>query len=89
MKAILRDEREMKDSCIDWIAYIPNNWKVNVLFQVTSQVKNKNLELKEQNLLSLSYGKIKRKDINTNEGLLPASFENYNIVENIRIYHPL
>ena len=81
MKAILRDEREMKDSGIDWIAYIPNNWKVNVLFQVTSQVKNKNLELKEQNLLSLSYGKIKRKDINTNEGLLPASFENYNIVE--------
>lgn len=81
MKAIMRDEREMKDSGIDWIAYIPNNWKVNVLFQVTSQVKNKNLELKEQNLLSLSYGKIKRKDINTNEGLLPASFENYNIVE--------
>lgn len=77
----MRDEREMKDSGIDWIAYIPNNWKVNVLFQVTSQVKNKNLELKEQNLLSLSYGKIKRKDINTNEGLLPASFENYNIVE--------
>ena len=81
MKAIMRDEQEMKDSGIDWIAYIPNNWKVNVLFQVTSQVKNKNLELKEQNLLSLSYGKIKRKDINTNEGLLPASFENYNIVE--------
>ena len=77
----MRDEQEMKDSGIDWIAYIPNNWKVNVLFQVTSQVKNKNLELKEQNLLSLSYGKIKRKDINTNEGLLPASFENYNIVE--------
>ena len=69
MKAILRDEREMKDSGIDWIAYIPNNWKVNVLFQVTSQVKNKNLELKEKNLLSSSYGKIKRKDINTNEGL--------------------
>ncbi len=81
MKAIMRDNTEMKDSGIDWIAYIPNNWKVNVLFQITSQVKNKNLELKEQNLLSLSYGKIKRKDINTNEGLLPASFENYNIVE--------
>ena len=32
-------------------------------------------------MLSLSYGKIKRKDINNNDGLLPASFETYNIVE--------
>jgi type I restriction enzyme, S subunit len=37
--------------------------------------------MQEQNLLSLSYGRIVRKDINTNEGLLPASFETYQIVE--------
>jgi type I restriction enzyme S subunit len=35
----------------------------------------------EDNLLSLSYGRIIRKDIDTNEGLLPASFEGYQIVE--------
>ena len=29
----------------------------------------------------MSYGTIKRKDINTTEGLLPASFEGYNIIE--------
>ena len=81
MKAVKRDAREMKDSGIEWIGEIPQDWKVNVLFQVSSQVKNKNIGQKEQNLLSLSYGKIKRKDINGNEGLLPASFENYNIVE--------
>ena len=45
------------------------------------QVKNKNRNLREKNLLSLSYGKIKRKDINTNDGLLPASFDGYNIIE--------
>ena len=32
-------------------------------------------------MLSLSYGKIIRKDINTSEGLLPESFNTYNIVE--------
>jgi type I restriction enzyme S subunit len=32
-------------------------------------------------LLSLSYGQIKRKDIESKEGLLPESFDGYNIVE--------
>ena len=31
--------------------------------------------------MSLSYGRIIRKDINTTEGLLPASFDTYQIVE--------
>lgn len=35
----------------------------------------------EDNLLSLSYGKVIRKDINTSDGLLPESFNTYNIVE--------
>ena len=52
-----------------------------LLSQVVSQVKNKNSDLSEKNLLSLSYGKIKRKPIDTTEGLLPASFDGYNIIE--------
>jgi len=32
-------------------------------------------------LLSLSYGKVKRKSIDTVEGLLPESFDGYNIIE--------
>jgi len=35
----------------------------------------------ENNLLSLSYGHVKKRDINSNEGLLPASYETYNIIE--------
>jgi type I restriction enzyme S subunit len=35
----------------------------------------------ESNLLSLSYGRIVRKDINDNDGLLPESFETYQVVE--------
>ena len=46
-----------------------------------NEVKNKNSDLQEKNLLSLSYGRIIRKDINTLDGLLPASFEGYNILE--------
>lgn len=70
----------MKQSGIDWIGEIPDDWKINQLSKIVSQVKNKNIGLKENNLLSLSYGKIKRKNINTNDGLLPASFDGYNII---------
>lgn len=52
----------MKDSGIEWIGNIPSTWKAHTLYQLVTQVKNKNSNLSEQNLLSLSYGKIKRKD---------------------------
>lgn len=73
--------REMKKSSVEWIGEIPEQWETKYLFQIVSQVKCKNINGQETNLLSLSYGKIKRKNIETTEGLLPASFEGYNIVE--------
>ena len=72
---------EMKDSGIEWIGDIPKEWEVHPIYKYFDERKNTNYSLKEQNLLSLSYGKIIRKDINTNGGLLPASFNTYNIVE--------
>lgn len=71
----------LKDSGIDWIGYVPESWNVRTLYQLVTQVKCKNSELQESNLLSLSYGKVKRKDIDSSEGLLPASFDGYNIIE--------
>ena len=47
---------------------------------MASEQKIKNAGLVEQNLLSLSYGKIINKDINSTDGLLPNSFEGYQIV---------
>ncbi|MBQ3707370.1 MAG: restriction endonuclease subunit S [Clostridia bacterium] len=73
--------RAMKDSGIPWIGEIPEEWDINTVFQIFTQVKNKNSDLSETNLLSLSYGKIKRKSIETTEGLLPESFDGYNIIE--------
>jgi type I restriction enzyme S subunit len=73
--------REMKDSGIAWIGAMPRAWKMNTIAQISLQVKCKNTGLQEKNLLSLSYGKVKRKSIDTVEGLLPESFDGYNIIE--------
>lgn len=72
---------KMKDSGIEWIGSVPSHWRVHMLYQLVTQVKEKNSELLEKNLLSLSYGKIKRRDIDSPDGLLPASFDGYNIIE--------
>ena len=73
--------REMKDSGIEWVGIIPSHWIIHPVYYYFSERKNKNRFGQEDNLLSLSYGKIIRKDINTSEGLLPESFNTYNIVE--------
>ena len=72
---------EMKDSGIEWIGAKPATWQVALASQVFSQVKCKNTGLVEKNLLSLSYGKIKRKSIDATAGLLPENFDGYNIIE--------
>ena len=71
----------MKDSGIEWVGEIPAHWAVHPVYYFFDERKNKNYALQEQNLLSLSYGKIVRKDIDSAGGLLPASFTTYNIVE--------
>lgn len=71
----------MKDSRIDWVKQIPAHWKIHPVYSYFNERKNKNSLGKENNLLSLSYGRIIRKNINTTEGLLPKSFNTYHIVE--------
>lgn len=73
--------REMKDSGISWVGEIPKEWTIKPLYCFYSERKNKNIFGAENNLLSLSYGKVIRKDINTSEGLLPSNYNGYNIVE--------
>jgi len=66
---------------IEWVGYTQSNWKIGKILQFFYEGKNKNVGVKNKNLLSLSYGSIVEKDINTSEGLLPASFSTYNIVD--------
>lgn len=77
----LNPDAEMKDSGIQWVGDIPAHWSVHPVYSYYGERKNKNRLGKEDNLLSLSYGRVIRKDINTNDGLLPESFNTYNIVE--------
>ena len=69
-----------KPSTAPWIGQMPAHWDEKPLFAVAVQRREQNTGMREKNLLSLSYGRIVRKDINASEGLLPESFETYQIV---------
>ena len=77
----LDDTVEKKDSGIEYVRHIPSHWSIHPIYCYFGERKNKNSLGKEDNLLSLSYGKLVRKDINSNGGLLPESFNTYNIIE--------
>ena len=66
---------------MQWIGDIPEHWGMRKLSQISYEHFISNKDIHHQNLLSLSYGKIIRKDIKTTEGLLPASFNTYQVVE--------
>ena len=71
----------MKDSGIEWVGQVPSHWSVRPFYSFAAEVDHPNTGLKERNLLSLSYGRLVRKDMDRLEGLTPASFEGYNIIE--------
>lgn len=56
-------------------------WQMEQLGMIASKYSVSNRSIHHQNLLSLSYGKIKRRNINSVKGLLPASFDTYQIVK--------
>lgn len=78
----VNSEVQLKSSGVDWLGDIPEHWDVRYLFQIATEQFISNKEVHHQNLLSLSYGKIIQKDINKTDGLLPASFDTYQIVNN-------
>ncbi|MBA3754901.1 MAG: hypothetical protein H0X02_01130 [Nitrosomonas sp.] len=69
-----------KDSGVEWVGDVPEHWEVMPFYSVASERVESNKGMVEDNLLSLSYGCIIQKDISTNDGLLPESFETYQIV---------
>lgn len=70
-----------KDSGFEWIGNIPSHWSVKRFGYIFRENKIKNSGLIETNVLSLSYGCIKEKNIEDNKGLLPESFETYQIIQ--------
>ena len=71
----------IKESGSDWIGQIPEEWEVAKVNHIFEEHKQKNRGNKEKNLLSLSYGRIIQKSIDSFFGLLPESFDTYNIIQ--------
>jgi type I restriction enzyme S subunit len=57
------------------------SWKQDDFSEIGKYRKVSNNLVHHQNLLSLSYGKIIRKDIDSRKGLLPASYDTYQIID--------
>lgn len=56
-------------------------WSTKILSDVAGYYRVSNESIHHQNLLSLSYGKIVRKNIKSKKGLLPASFDTYQVIK--------
>lgn len=76
----LDPQAPFRPSGIPWLGDIPEHWEVKKLSQVSKEYFVSNKNIKHQNLLSLSYGRIVQKDINTTEGLLPSSYDSYQVI---------
>ena len=70
-----------KDSGVEWIGEVPTTWRIEPGRQCLYENKEKNTGMKETRVLSLSYGRVIVKDENQLTGLVPESFETYQIVQ--------
>ena len=70
-----------KDSGIPWLGCIPEHWDIKPGFSVFREKQVKNKDAVENRVLSLSYGKIIIKPEEKLRGLVPESFETYQIVD--------
>ena len=71
----------MKDSGVPWLGQVPVHWQVLPALAVYRQRQVKNTGLIEKTVLSLSYGRIIVKPSEKLRGLVPESFETYQIVD--------
>jgi len=72
---------QMKPSGINWVGDIPQQWNLTKIQFLFEQVKERNVGVKEKNLLSLSYGRIVTRDIEGAFGLIPENYDTYNIIK--------
>ena len=75
----------MKDSGIEWLGKVPEHWKVLPGRACFREKKQPNLALQEKTVLSLSYGQIVVKPPEKLHGLVPSSFETYQIINPLDI----
>ena len=64
-----------------WLGNYPAHWENVPVWALFNDNKIKNEYSNETNVLSLSYGNIIKRDVESNMGLLPESFDTYQIVK--------
>ena len=69
-----------KQSSYDWLGRVPQHWDEKFLEQTASEKCMKNSRNTVKQVLSLSYGEIKKKN-NLNKGLIAQDLSTYQIVE--------
>ena len=70
-----------KPSGVPWIGDVPDHWRIIPGRNLYVEKKVPNKGLKETQVLSLSYGKIRIRGEEELHGLVPASFESYQMIE--------
>lgn len=64
-----------------WSAPTPSHWRVNPGLAVLQENRRKNDGLMESRVLSLSYGRVVVKPVEKQRGLVPESYEGYQILD--------
>lgn len=70
-----------KPSGVPWLGEVPAHWEVLPGHRCFVERKQPNIGLMETTVLSLSYGRIVVKPVEKLRGLVPTSFETYQIVD--------
>lgn len=80
-KTIFQKYPAYKDSGVEWLGKIPEHWEVQPGLRFIYENKSRNNGMKRNTVLSLSYGTIRVKQEQELTGLVPESFETYQLVE--------
>lgn len=80
MIADLKPYPEYKEAGLPWLGQVPIHWEIRPAFGAFVPNHERNYNMKETTVLSLSYGRIVIKPAEKLHGLVPESFETYQIV---------
>ena len=80
MIADLKPYTEYNDSGLPWLGQVPGHWETRPAFGAFLPNHDRNRGMREKTVLSLSYGRIIIKPPEKLHGLVPESFETYQIV---------
>lgn len=81
MIADLKPYADYKESGLQWLGHVPSHWETRPAFGAFVPNYELNHGMREKTVLSLSYGRIVIKPPEKLRGLVPESFETYQVVD--------